>query len=685
MNEELELFCEDVDEQLTFMENALITMQEDGVDDESIGALFRAMHTIKGTAGMFGFDDVVHFAHTAENLLSEVREGKVKLTQEMIDIFLKVKDHAQKLIDLAVAGESLDEFTQANNDELLKILKSMLSENEDIVVDVEKTVDIKEEETTTEEKLWHISLRLKAGFFATGMDIINILSFFDMLGKVKNIVLIDTKVPKLEEINPTEAYIGYEILFSTDASYEDIEEIFEFVLEDVELQIFLADDLDKLKSVVDAQEGLFDKLTLAGFEDVKKLKTSSVKEEPKIEKQQKSEKLPKKEKKESHKNFSLRVDSAKIDHLINQISEMVIANAKVSQRADTLDDNELSESATILTDMLEEIRTGVMNIRMVQVGDSFNKFKRIVHDVAKKVDKEINFEIVGGETELDKMVVEKISDPLMHMLRNSIDHGVESPAERLKLGKSKEGHVQLKTYPDAGTIVIEISDDGRGLPRDKILEKAIENGLVSENNNLSDKEIFNLIFAAGLSTAEEVSDISGRGVGMDVVKRNIESLRGTVEIDSRAGEGSMFSIRLPLSLAVSDGFLVQSGNTKYIIPLDMIQECIELDAHYKKEMDGNEFINLRDSMLPLLDVRTYFDEEKSQSERENVVVVRYGDYKIGMMVDELFGEFQTVIKPLGEVFSNVPGISGGTILGSGEIALIFDIPKLMEHKIREIN
>ena len=681
MNEELELFCEDVDEQLTFMENALITMQEDGVDDESIGALFRAMHTIKGTAGMFGFDDVVHFAHTAENLLSEVREGKVKLTQEMIDIFLKVKDHAQKLIDLAVAGESLDEFTQANNDELLKILKSMLSENEDI--DVEKTVDIKEEETTTEEKLWHISLRLKAGFFATGMDIINILSFFDMLGKVKNIVLIDTKVPKLEEINPTEAYIGYEILFSTDASYEDIEEIFEFVLEDVELQIFLADDLDKLKSVVDAQEGLFDKLTLAGFEDVKKLKTSSAKEEPKIEKQQKSEKLPKKEKKESHKNFSLRVDSAKIDSLINQISEMVIANAKVSQRADTLDDNELSESATILTDMLEEIRTGVMNIRMVQVGDSFNKFKRIVHDVAKKVDKEINFEIVGGETELDKMVVEKISDPLMHMLRNSIDHGVESPAERLKLGKSKEGHVQLKTYPDAGTIVIEISDDGRGLPRDKILEKAIQNGLVSENNNLSDKEIFNLIFAAGLSTAEEVSDISGRGVGMDVVKRNIESLRGTVEIDSRAGEGSMFTIRLPLTLAIIDGFLVQSGNTKYIIPLDMIQECIELDAHYKKEMAGNEFINLRDSMLPLLDVRTYFDEEKSQSERENVVVVRYGDYKIGMMVDELFGEFQTVIKPLGEVFSNVPGISGGTILGSGEIALIFDIPKLMEHKIRE--
>jgi len=223
------------------------------------------------------------------------------------------------------------------------------------------------------------------------------------------------------------------------------------------------------------------------------------------------------------------------------------------------------------------------------------------------------------------------------------------------------------------------------LPKEKILQKAIQNGLVSENSNLNDKEIYNLIFAAGLSTAEEVSDISGRGVGMDVVKRNIESLRGTVEINSKEGEGSVFVIRLPLTLAIIDGFLIQSGDTKYIIPLEMIQECIELDDNYKKQMRGNKFINLRDSMLPLLDIRKYFSEEESHSERENVVVIRYGDYKMGMMVDELFGEFQTVIKPLGDVFSKVPGISGGTILGSGEIALIFDIPKLMEHKIREIN
>ena len=284
MNEELELFCEDADEQLTFMENALISMQEDGVDDESIGALFRSMHTIKGTAGMFGFDDLVSFTHVAENLLSEVREGKVALTDEMIDTFLKVKDHAQKLVDLAIENEPLDEFTQVNNDELIKILKSMLFKNaNNKQVDENEVISSNvEEDKEAEEKLWHISLRLKADFFATGMDIINILSFFDMLGKIKNLLLIDTKVPDIVEINPTEAYIGYEILFSTNASYEEIEEIFEFVLEDIELQIFLEDDLKRLQTLVDAEDGLREELVFGGFENAMRLRTSAANEKSEV-------------------------------------------------------------------------------------------------------------------------------------------------------------------------------------------------------------------------------------------------------------------------------------------------------------------------------------------------------------------------------------------------------------------
>jgi len=677
MNKELKLFCEDSEEQLIFMENALINMQEDGVDDESIGALFRAMHTIKGIAGMFGFDDVVDFTHTAENLLSEVRNKKVELSDNMIDTFLKVKDHTQNLIDLAVENEPLDEYTREINENLLKTLKEALPQEK--IVEVVKVVQNNDAEVN--KTLWHISLRLKKDFFTSGMDVANILSFFNILGTLKKIVIVDSNIPDLSNLNPLESYLGYEIEFLTDVAYSDIEEIFEFVLDDVNLYIFKSSNLEMTKTLLDnyQNEELQELLVKNNFSNVKDFK-EPIKEELTLI----NEKFKDKKEKKKDKSFSLRVDSSKIDQLINQISEMVIENARISQRADNLDDTDLSESAIIMTDMLEEIRTGIMNIRMVQVGDSFNKFKRIVHDVAKKVEKEIDFEIIGGDTELDKMVVEKISDPLIHMLRNSIDHGIELPDIREQKGKNKIGKVTLTIYPDAGTIVMEIRDDGKGLPKDKILAKAIENGLVKDDANLSDKDIYNLIFEAGLSTTEEVSDISGRGVGMDVVRRNIEDLRGTVDISSTEGEGSLFVIRLPLTLAIIDGFLVQSGDTKYIIPIEMIQECIELDARYKAQMNGNTFINLRDSMLPLLDIRDYFNESKSKSQRENVVVVRYGDYKMGLIVDELFGEFQTVIKPLGKVFRNVPGISGGTILGSGEIAVIFDIPKLIAHRLKDI-
>jgi len=679
MTEELELFCEDADEQLTFMENALIQMQEEGSNEESIGALFRAMHTIKGTAGMFGFDDVVGFAHVAESLLSEVREGKVELSENLIDTFLSAKDHTQKLVDLALENKQMDEETKNTNDSLLNVLRLLLpGAKASTGVDDETTIEAEEEVDV--ETLWHVSIRLNPRFFPTGMDIINILDFFKILGTVEKLIPITCNIPNLKDLNPLEAYIGFELRFLSASTYDEIKEVFEFVEDDVNVHIFKSDDKDKLqKLVADSEDkiSLKDILIEHNFYKIDDFAQELVKDD--------NENIEQTTKKDiQNKSFSLRVDSGKIDQLINQISEMVIANAKISGRADMLDDTDLSESATIMSDMLEEIRSGVMNMRMVQVGDSFNKFKRIVNDVAKKLDKDISFSIIGGDTELDKMVVEKISDPIMHMLRNSIDHGIEMPDERVASDKPRQGKVTLSTYPDAGMIVIEIRDDGKGLSKVKILEKAIANGIINENHNLSDKEINNLIFSAGLSTAKEVSDISGRGVGMDVVKRNIEDLRGTVEIDSVEGKGSLFTIRLPLTLAIIDGFLVQSGNTKYIIPLEMIQECIELDANFKNQMKDNEYINLRDSILPLLDIRSYFKEGASQTNRENVLVVRYGDYKMGMMVDELFGEFQTVIKPLGSIFKNIPGISGGTILGSGEIALIFDIPKLMEYKIKEI-
>jgi len=680
MSKELDLFNEDVNEQLTFMENSLVNMQENGVNEDDIGALFRSMHTIKGTAGMFGFTDVVKFAHIAENLLSEVREKKVELTENMMETFLLCKDHTETLINIALNDGSLDEETTEINDALLTSLISFMPSNKQ--QELQKTNSVNENsnnETVTEEN-WHISVKLNEDFFNTGMDFLNMLGFLKHLGTITKIVPITSNLPNIDNIVPTQSYLQFELQLFGETTYEDIEEVFEFVLDDITLNIFKTDDIRALKELTDNNEELKEFFISNDFFKQEQFNSTQIKNEETVKKQKNTEKVVTK----SSKNFSLRVDSSKVDSLINQISEMVIANAKISQRADQLDDTFLSESATILSDMLEEVRSSVMNIRMVQVGDTFSKFKRIVHDSTKKLGKEIDFNIIGEDTELDKMVVEKISDPLMHMLRNSVDHGVEMPQERIAKNKPAKGNITLKTYPDAGTIVIKITDDGKGLDKDGIVAKAITNGLIDENHNLTDKEIFNLIFEAGLSTAKEVSDISGRGVGMDVVRRNIEDLRGTIEIDSKKDEGSTFTIRLPLTLAIIDGFLIQSGKTKYIIPLEMIQECIELDVKHKSAMHGNQFINLRDSILPLLDIRDYFKEDISQTIRENVVVVKYGDYKMGMLVDELYGEFQTVIKPIGEVFKNVPGISGGTILGSGEIALIFDVPKLVEFKIKKV-
>jgi two-component system chemotaxis sensor kinase CheA len=717
MTEELELFAEDTEEQLQFMENALLDATEDGVDDEKIGAIFRAMHTIKGTAGMFGFDDVVSFTHVAENLLDEVRKGNAELSSEMLALMLKCKDHVETLAQLSINEEEITEEISATGEELISQLKSMMpgatpmapvaqEHQEEEAVEVANDADTESENISTpmatgDEVMWHVSLRLKEDFFTTGMSILSIFNFFNEMGEIVMNVPVLANVPTLKNLDSQKCYMGFEILFQSTASKEEIEEIFEFVEDDVELSVFKQGDKEALDKLVKqyasenlqtllVEEGIYEESAFSVQEELKEEKNVVEESKPEVVKvvpkpTKSAPSTPKKEstKKSAPKSSSLRVDSNKIDVLINQMSEMVIANARIVEISEQSENMELEESANLLNELLEQVRDGIMDIRMMQVGDSFAKFRRIVNDTAKKIGKDIDFVISGGETELDKTVIEKISDPLVHMLRNSVDHGVETPEERIAAGKSGKGRVDLRAYPDAGTIVIEIEDNGKGINKEKVLEKAIAAGIVSPNHNLSDKEIYELIFAAGLSTADQVSDISGRGVGMDVVKRNIEDLRGTLDIDSTPGKGSKITIRLPLTLAIIDGFLIQVGETKYVIPLDMIQECIELDDEIKNNMNGNQFINLRGEILPLLDVREYFSETATKAERENVVIVKYADKSVGLKVDELYGEHQTVIKPLGETFHQVPGISGGSILGSGEVSLIVDVPSLIDYKLKQ--
>ncbi len=675
MEEEIEIFLEDCDDQLQMMEDALVEIQNSGANEQSIGAIFRAMHTIKGSAGMFGYAKIVTFAHAGENLLDAIREGHVSINEAMVTLFLTFKDHIEKLIALEVNEEEPSKQEQELSDSIIRQLEAFMPSEDFTEIATPSLSEISV--VSKEQELWHLSLRFSQDFFTMGMSIHSIFNFLNTLGSISILEPVLYNVPPLETLNPLHAYLGFETRFESDATKEEIEEAFEFVIDDVGLILFTCKDFDAIINLIHSRDEEKLSSLLVEHDFFTQEDFVSLNAEKKVEKAIQEQKSPKTLPKTS---TTLRVDSNKIDILINYMSEILIANAKVLTLTQKESSSELNEATHQMHNLLEHVRDGIMDIRMIQVGESFNKFKRIVNEASKVTAKEIEFLIIGGDTELDKTVIERISDPLVHMLRNSVDHGIETPQERIDKGKNPKGKVSLRTYADSGTIVIEIEDDGKGLDKEKILAKAIENGIVTKGVELSDAEICKLIFAAGLSTADKVSDLSGRGVGMDVVRRNIEDLRGSIDIDSTLNKGSKITIRLPLTLAIIDGFLVQVGQTKYIIPLESIQECRELTDKEIEEMNGNEFINLRAEMLPIMDVRAVLQESESLSSRKNIVIVYFGEKSIGLLVDELLGEHQTVIKSLGEVFSNVEGISGGSILGSGEIALIFDIARLVEFR-----
>jgi two-component system chemotaxis sensor kinase CheA len=369
---------------------------------------------------------------------------------------------------------------------------------------------------------------------------------------------------------------------------------------------------------------------------------------------------------------SLRIDADKLDALINLVGELIIAGASANLLAHQTAHAELHEATSRLSGLVQQVRDSALQLRMVKIGATFNRFQRVVHDVAREIGKDIVLEVSGEDTELDKTVVEKIGDPLLHLVRNAIDHGIEPPDEREARGKPEHGTVRLNAYHDSGSIVIEVGDDGGGLKRERILAKALERGLVQPEQRLSDAEVFELIFEPGFSTAEQVTKLSGRGVGMDVVKRNITALRGTVAIHSAEGQGTTVSVRLPLTLAIIDGFLVGVGGSVFVVPLDVVDECIEFHSD-----PGQSFCNLRGQVLPLIRLREHFEIQAAAPRRESVVVIQQAGQRFGLVVDSLMGEFQTVIKPLSRVFAQVKSISGSTILGSGDVALILDVAALV--------
>jgi two-component system chemotaxis sensor kinase CheA len=701
LDDALETFIVECRELLGDMETALLAVEGADEKDEMINAIFRAAHTIKGSSGLFSLDHVVAFTHVVESVLDKVRAGKLVLADKLVVLLLACCDHIGALVDGVAAGEMAGTpALQAAGEPLVAQLHSFLdtpksAENPERSVPTAQTEPVQRiNASTLGVDHWHISARFGPDVLRNGMDPLSFIRYLGTMGHITALETIADELPNADLMDPELCYLGFEMAFQTQADKAAIERVFEFVRDDSRVVILpphsrIADYIDLINQqhaeVARLGEMLVHCGTLTAQELDMALKAQTdspakpigtiLVEQGSVRPEVVEAALTKqKQVKEvgAAESKSIRVDADKLDQLINLVGELIIAGANVKLVAHRSQVIELEESTSKLSTLVEEVRDSALQLRMVKIGATFNRFQRVVHDVSRDLGKDITLMIDGEDTELDKTVVEKIGDPLMHLVRNSMDHGIEAADVRVARGKPVQGLLKLNAFHDSGSIVITVEDDGGGLKRERILAKAIERGLVEAGHHLSDEEVYSLIFEPGFSTAEQVTNLSGRGVGLDVVKRNITALRGSVGLSSKEGIGTTVTVRLPLTLAIIDGFLVGLGKSVYAIPLDMIEECIAFSAE-----PGHDYTNLRGEVLPFIRLRELFSVPGGSSKGENIVVIKHAGERVGLVVDTLLGEFQTVIKPLGKMFSQSECISGSTILGSGDVALILDVATLV--------
>ncbi|HJV24363.1 MAG TPA: chemotaxis protein CheA [Aromatoleum sp.] len=713
----LPTFIAESNELLASMDDCLLLLEREPDNADAIAATFRAIHTIKGSAGLFGLDCIVRFAHVAESVLDRARDGELPIDDQLTALLLECRDHIGDLV-ATVSGDNLSAANALapRGEILLERLRRLLSH--ELAPATEgpcrattcRAADCglapcpRHDESPAQggvaSDTWHLSLRFGPDVLANGMDPAAFLRYLATLGEIERTVALWDGMPAADAMDPERCYLGFEIALRSTAERDAIEGAFDFVRDDCRIVILpphspLADYRELIAAMPEGRERAAELLLACGTLDAVELVTAMADEPaptapaapvtapvvapilapaPSVVPQSRSSTVPRR----GQEAKFVRVDAAKLEALINQVGEMVIAGASAALHARRAGDGLLNEAMSLMGRQIEELRDSALSLRMVEIGETFSRFHRVVRDVSRELGKDIELVTSGDDTELDKMVVEKINDPLMHLVRNAMDHGIEPAAVRLARGKPARATVRLNAYHESGSIIIEVSDDGGGLPRDKLLQKGIERGLVAAGQNLADHEIFNLIFEPGFSTAEQVTNLSGRGVGMDVVRRNIEALRGSIEIDSTAGVGTMMRIRLPLTLAIIDGFLIEVAGSSFVVPLDMVVECLELPESGRDTGSNRHYLNLRGEVLPFVRLRELFGIEGDAARRENVVVVSFAGQKAGLVVDRLLGEFQTVIKPLGAVFRHLRGISGSTILGSGDVALILDVPATVQ-------
>jgi two-component system chemotaxis sensor kinase CheA len=717
-------FFEEAAEHLAVVEEGLLQLEQHPEDLDLLNKIFRSAHSIKGASGMFGFNAVAQFTHKMETLLDLLRNGQAAVTSAIADLLLKSTDCLKTLIDAAKSGTPVD-------NETVQRLTVKLAAASDMNVKAESKVEkgastslsVPSPRTPHPSRCFHINWTPPEWLFQRGLDPLQVIKELGDLGTLSQIAVDTSRLPDLAEIDPERCYLSWSMRLKTGKDQQVVEAVFEFVREDSVLTIeevrgeasgvrgekqspsaphhasrLTLDGIEnepKPLGEILVESGVVSRAALDGALAQQKRVGEILIEQHAASPQQVEQALQKQRQQEAASQSkkadtaSIRVDTAKIDKLINLVGELVITQSMLSDLGARFEMNQihvLLERMAQLERNTREIQERVMSIRMLPIGTAFSRFPRLVRDLSAKAGKKIQLVLSGEETELDKTVIESIGDPLTHLVRNSADHGLETPEVRLDDNKPEVGTIRLNAFHEGGNICITVEDDGRGLDREKILAKAAKQGLIAENEKLTDDQIWSMIFKPGFSTADKITDISGRGVGMDVVKRNIENLGGTISIKTEKGKGTRFTLKLPLTLAIIEGMTVRVGRETYIVPLLSILESMQPKPESVKTVVGKgELINVRDTYLPIVRLYEVFSlqPEHTDPTKGILLILETEGECVAVMVDEILGQQQVVIKSMEQNFRKVEGIAGATILGDGTVGFILDVRGLFEIACRE--
>ncbi|OEO29859.1 chemotaxis protein CheA [Devosia insulae DS-56] len=656
-------FRQEARELLEQLEQGLLDLEQDPGDADLVNSVFRALHTIKGSGAMFGFTDVAAFVHEFETAFDKVRKGLSPITPELVAVALDAKDHVHHLI------ETPDAATDAG-DAILAALRDIVEPDRFPAAPMAQSATVAANVAPEATGRWRIRFKLPEDALVHGTNPLLLLGEIADLGPCEVTALIDS-VPNLDVLDPEACHLGWQVDLTHPDPTAALDDVFLFLKDGMELSI---EPLAATAAPVSVSSPVLDILAeddpvLEVDEPIAEAAPVRAQRELREQKTETAERA----------STSLRVPAERLDELMDRVGELVIAQARLSQMAAQSSDGNLKTIAEELERLSSGLRDTTMGIRMVPIGSLFSRFRRLVHDLSRDLDKEIEFITTGEDTELDKTMIERLADPLVHLIRNSVDHGLETAEQRIKAGKPVRGTVRLSAVYAGAEVAISVTDDGAGLNAARIRQKAEEQGLLTPDSRIADHDLFQLIFAPGFSTAKEVTSLSGRGVGMDVVKRTIDGLRGKIELSTKPGEGTTATLRLPLTLAIIEGMLVRVGNGRYSIPLSAVEECVELPADVATHSRGRNFLDIRGSLVPFLRLRDLFNTPGEADTHQKVVIISSGEGRAGLVVDQIIGNNQTVIKQLSKLHTDLETFSGATILGDGTVALILDTSRLVSY------